>query len=148
LLCLMMAPFFSITRQGWRCLDCGPMKIWTTALRWTARLLALCMAGFILLMAVGEGFNPARLKQSELLLSVPFFITWAGLLLGWRWEGLGGLLNVGGVAAFYVVHYAVTGFGHFPRGWAFPVLGVPGLLFLGSWFLRRCAAALPAAHGQ
>ena len=44
---------------------------------------------------------------------------------------------VGGVAGFYLVHFAVTGFGRFPSGWAFPALSVPGILFLLSWFWRR-----------
>ena len=108
-----------------------------TALRWTARLLALLLAGLILLMAIGQGFNPAKLKTSELILSVPFFAVWAGLWLGCRWEGLGGILVVAGVAAFYLIHFAQTGFGRWPRGWAFPMLAVPGILFLLSWLGRR-----------
>lgn len=95
------------------------------------------MGGLVLLLAVGEGFNPAKLKASELVLSIPFFVAWIGLWLGWRWEGLGGILIITGVAAFYLVHFAQTGFERFPRGWAFPLLATPGLLFLACWFLRR-----------
>ncbi|MGO9200680.1 MAG: hypothetical protein ACLQM8_09090 [Limisphaerales bacterium] len=115
-----------------------------TVLRWAARLSALALAGLVLLMAVGEGFNPFKLKPSELALSVPFWACWLGLCLGCRWEGLGGLLAVGGVAGFYLVDFAVTGFRQFPRGWAFPALAIPGVLFLLSWFWRRRAAHSPA----
>jgi hypothetical protein len=106
-------------------------------LRWVARLSALALAGMVLLFAIGEGFNPFKLKPTELALAVPFWVCWLGFCLGWRWEGLGGLLVVAGVAGFYLVHFAMTGFGHFPRGWAFPAFAGPGVLFLLSWFCRR-----------
>jgi len=100
----------------------------TGLVRWTARLLALGMGGGIFLLAVGEGFNPARLTGPELILSVPFFVAWVGLWLGWRWEGLGGMLVVAGVLGFYLVHFAERG--RFPAGWAFPLIALPGVLFL------------------
>jgi hypothetical protein len=94
------------------------------------------MVSLVLVLAIGERFNPTKLKPTELILCVPFAVAWVGLCLGWRWEGLGGVLVVAGVAGFYVIHFAVTGFGRFPRGWAFPMFTVPGLLFLGCWFWR------------
>jgi hypothetical protein len=106
-------------------------------LRWTARLLALMLASLVLLMAIGEGFNPGRLTTAELILTVPFFVVWIGLLLGWRWEGIGGILVVAGVAGFYLIHFAQTGFGRFPMGWVFPMMAAPGVLFLVCWWLRR-----------
>jgi hypothetical protein len=107
---------------------------------WLARLSALAIAGLILLFAVGEGFHPTKLKAPELVLFVPLFLAWVGLWLGWRWEGLGGTLVVVGIAGFYLTHFVVTGFGRIPRGWAFPAIAVPGLLFLLCWFLRRNGA--------
>ena len=107
-----------------------------TSLRWFARFWGLAFAVLILALAIGEGFNPAKLKTKELLLTVPFFVAWLGLLLGWRWEGWGGILVVAGIAGFCLIHFVVTGFGRFP-GWAFPAIGVPGLLYLLSWFCRR-----------
>jgi hypothetical protein len=112
-----------------------------TALRWAARLSSLALAGLVVLFAIGEGFNPTKFKPSELALTVPFGLCWLGLCLGWRWEKWGGLLAVGGVAGFYMVHFAVTGFGRFPRGWAFPLLAAPGVLFLLCWFWSRRATA-------
>ncbi len=108
---------------------------------WLARLSALAMAGLILLLAVGEGFHPTKLTAPELILFVPLFLAWLGLWLGWRWEGLGGTLIVVGITGFYLSHFALTGFDRFPRGWAFPALAVPGLLFLLCWFLLRNGAA-------
>ena len=104
---------------------------------WLARLSALAMAGLILLFAVGEGLHPTKLQLPELILFVPLLLAWLGLWLGWCWQGLGGTLVVVGMAGFYLSHFALTGFGRFPRGWAFPAVAVPGLLFLLCWFLRR-----------
>jgi hypothetical protein len=109
---------------------------------WLARLSALAMAGLILLLAVGEGSHPAKLRLPELILFVPFFVTWLGLFVGWRWEGLGGILVLVGMAGLYLTHFALTGFGRFPHGWAFPAIAVPGLLFLLCWYLRRKGAGL------
>ncbi|PWU09424.1 MAG: hypothetical protein C5B50_27515 [Verrucomicrobia bacterium] len=111
-----------------------------TVLRWLARILALLMAGMILLFYVGEGFNPFHLTTRELILSVPLFITWIGLWLCLKWDGLGASLVMTGMAAFYLVHFAQTGFGKFPRGWAFPLIALPGLLSLASWLWRRQTA--------
>jgi hypothetical protein len=108
-----------------------------TAVRWVARFSALALAGLVLFFAIGQGFNPFKLKPTELALTVPFGACWVGFCLGWRWEGWGGLLVVAGVSSFYLVHFAVTGFGHFPRGWAVPALAGPGVLFLLCWFWRR-----------
>jgi hypothetical protein len=116
-----------------------------TCLRWTARLVALMMGGLILLLAVGEGFNPAKLTLSELVLSVPFFVAWVGLWLGCRWECVGGILVVTGVAAFCLIHFAQTGFGRFPSGWAFPLFATPGILFLASWWLHRKMFTVPTS---
>jgi len=115
---------------------------------WLARLSALAMAGLILLLAVGEGFHPTRFRLPELILFVPLFVAWLGLLLGWRWEGLGGTLIVVGIEGFYLTHFALTGFGRFPRGWAFPALAVPGFLFLLCWFLQRNRSSTCPASTQ
>ncbi len=53
-----------------------------TRMLWLARLSALAMAGLILLLAVGEGFHPTRFRLPELILFVPLFVAWLGLLLG------------------------------------------------------------------
>ena len=112
-------------------------------LRWVARRSSLALAGLVLLFAIGEGFNPIKLRPAELALAVPFWACCLGFCLGWRWEGWGGLLVVGGVVGFCLVHFAVTGFGRLPRGWAFPALAVPGVLFLLCWFWRRRTARAP-----
>jgi hypothetical protein len=50
------------------------------------------------------------------------------MLLGWRWETLGGAVTVLSLLAFYKVMYAASG--RFPEGIWFALFALPGLLFL------------------
>ncbi len=117
-----------------------------TGMLWLARLSALAMAGLILLLAVGEGFHPTKLRLPELILFAPLFLAWLGLCVGWRWEGLGGTFIVVGIGGFYLTHFALTGFDRFPRGWAFPALAV--LVVLVSAKERRCPESLASLNAK
>jgi hypothetical protein len=61
--------------------------------RWIARILGTLIALGFLTFVVAEG--PPPLSPTFLCMAVTF----AGLLLAWKWEGLGGLLILGGCAA-------------------------------------------------
>jgi hypothetical protein len=111
-----------------------------TSLRWFARFWALVLAALVLGLAFGERFNPARLHNRELLLALPFFLAWVGLLLGWRWECLGGMLVLVGIAGFCLLHFLLV---HRLPGLAFPVIAIPGLLYLVSWYFRRKSTTQP-----
>ena len=102
-------------------------------LRWTARILASVMAALILLIYVGETLGegvPSLLHMTagEILMMFAFFALWLGLLLGWKWELLGGLLTLCAVVVFYALNFLITGI--FPGGPFFLILALPSLLFL------------------
>ncbi len=102
-------------------------------IRWTARILGLILAGFVLLIFVGEALTDglagiASLTSREGLMMVAFFVMVAGLLLGWRWPLVGGALTLGGLAAFYLLDFAFSG--TFPRGATFLLFVLPGVLYL------------------
>ena len=59
--------------------------------------------------------------------------TCAGMILGWRWEGLGGTITIGSLLAFYGALRIMDG--RFPGGPFFALVAAPGLLFLFSWTL-------------
>jgi hypothetical protein len=101
--------------------------------RWIARILAGLAAVLILLIFIGEGlaegFEPIlHLSVREAMMMVAFVAMWLGLVLGWKWELVGGLLTICGAAAFYLLDYAFSG--TFPRGPFFLILASPSLLFL------------------
>jgi hypothetical protein len=103
-----------------------------SALRWTARVLSILAAGVVLLFASGEGLNLSHFTARELVLSVFFPIgVCLGMVLAWRWEGLGGGVTVASLAAFYLVERLTSS--SFPRGYALVALASPGFLFLLCW---------------
>ncbi|WP_420643585.1 DUF7670 domain-containing protein [Candidatus Leptofilum sp.] len=97
--------------------------------RWLARLGSLASLGLLLLFFFGEEMNLAQLTTTEIwgLIFFPLGIT-VGMLLGWRWEILGGSVTVLSLLAFYKVMYAANG--RFPTGIWFYIFALPGLLFL------------------
>lgn len=118
-----------------------------TITRWLARLLGTPLALFVLVFVgahiVGDEPPPDPGVDPQVLLGImamtTLSISAAGLLVAWKWEGLGGLLSVAGVAGFYGVALAASG--ELLAGWHLPVLSIPGFLYLLAWWLGRGAAA-------
>jgi hypothetical protein len=98
---------------------------------WLARLTALLVFGLFVTYLAGGQFNYYGLNRTQTVLLITAAVALAGLPLGWRSEALGGTLNIAGVLAFYTVHIAARG--ELPGG-NFPLLGLPGVLFLISWW--------------
>jgi hypothetical protein len=106
------------------------------ALRWSARVLSILAMGVVLLFAIGEGLNLSHFTARELVLFIFFPIgVCLGMGLAWRWEGLGGGITVGSLAAFYLVERLTSL--SFPRGFALVALAAPGFLFLVCWQWAR-----------
>lgn len=88
-----------------------------TCVRWTARAVGLLVIGMVVAFAICEGFNPADLEPSEQLATIAFGTTLVGLGVAWHRELLGGLLVIGGMAAFGILGVAADG----EWGWSGPV---------------------------
>ena len=106
-----------------------------SSLRWIARVCSILSVGVLLLFFVGEGFNPTKVAPREWvgLLFFPFGVV-VGLMLAWWREGLGGVISVGSLLAFYVL-YGLLLSGAIPRGSAFLLFAAPGGLFVVCWML-------------
>jgi len=109
-------------------------------IRWITRVGALIAAGLILLIFIGEGirdgFGPLlNLTLRESLMMGAFFAVWLGLLVGWKWELLGGSLTICGLIAFYLLDFLFSG--TFPRGPYFLLFSSPGFFFLYVGLLAR-----------
>jgi len=107
----------------------------TLTIRWIARVWSIASLGFVLLIAVGELIYPhspapATFRDLAGLFLFPFG-TCVGMILAWRWEGLGGGVTIGSLVAFYAALRLMDG--RFPRGPYFGLLAAPGILFLLSW---------------
>ena len=100
-------------------------------LRWVARGTALLMFATFAAFFLGEHVNYSALNRTQAILMIAVFIALAGLVIGWHSELLGGTVNIAGVLAFYSIHFAARGSWP-PR--TFPLLALPGLLFLFCWW--------------
>ncbi len=109
-------------------------------IRWIARIGAALIAGMILIIFIGEGisegFGPLiQMSLRETAMMAAFIIVFLGLIIGWKWEILGGSLIVGGMAAFYLLDFLFSG--TFPRGPFMLVILLPGLLYVYSGKLNK-----------
>jgi hypothetical protein len=115
----------------------------TVWMRRIARVWSLIVIGFTLFMAVAHIVSPepemaVDYPPIENLLPVIMVLSVAGLAIAWRWEGIGGAINVG----FFVVHLGLYWIirGRFLPLMAFPMFAavvIPGVLFLICWWRMR-----------
>ena len=118
-------------------------------LRWIARIWSIVIIVFTLIMLIGYAVNwvqtgtadPHAMEDYpaiENLIPLTLILSVLGLGIAWRWEGLGGAINIG----FYLVNLAV----HFcmisPRPYPYIIaiaVPTPGILFLVCWWISRKA---------
>ena len=103
--------------------------------RWTARIAGTLMALFFLAFFVGEGFpNIFRLHWRESLSVLAMSAVVVGLLLAWKWEGVGGAIALAAMVLFMLL----VGM----RGGRTSLLLLPaaiGLLHVVCWWRLRSA---------
>ena len=105
-----------------------------TALRLLARIWSILSIGLAIMFILGEGMGPF-FNMRDWVLFLFFLGTYAGMIVAWRWEGLGGLITVGSLAAFYLTHRLFSP--GFPRGFWFFAFAAPGFLFLLCWLWTK-----------
>jgi hypothetical protein len=106
-----------------------------STLRWLARSVSIFALGMATALILGLVLTPSPLEALEW---VQFSLTTAvclGLVLGWWWEGTGGLVVVAGLMVLNAVN--VIAQGTFPEAWTLALMSVPGLFFLLTWLRMR-----------
>ncbi|MHC4623143.1 MAG: DUF7670 domain-containing protein [Planctomycetota bacterium] len=111
-------------------------KAWlSTAIRWAARTLSGLLAALMLSIVLCHAFSPEGLPNpftqppDVQLEFAGMLLMWSGWILGWKWEGIGGLLALCGIMIFHVVEAKIwLGYG---------LADLVGILFLLSWWLRK-----------
>ena len=120
-------------------------------IRWSARVLGLIMAGFLLLMFIGESlesnFNPLS-EPIEPIAAIGLALMGiyvVAMFLALKWERVGSFLGVAALGGFFVIMFLgllpgnVSG-GFSTKGVLNPVflaLWLPILLYLLCWGLER-----------
>jgi hypothetical protein len=96
------------------------------------------LATLVFLLAIGEGFNPAKVTIEEALMMMGFLAAWLGFIVGWKWEGTGGALVIGGLLWHCVFEYVLRG--TMFLGFWITLPALPGVLYLVSWWRTRPSA--------
>jgi hypothetical protein len=111
-------------------------------MRWmrrVARIWSIVIIGITLVAAIAHIVVPepegTDYPPIENLLPVVMFLSVLGLAIAWRWEGVGGAINVGFFLALLGLYWII-------RGKFFPLRAlpmflaavVPGVLFLVCWW--------------
>jgi hypothetical protein len=128
-------------------MDGQDKKVKLTPLQWVARIWSVFIFIFALIILIGEVAFPHTGQDYppiENLLPLLMFLSVASLGLAWKWELLGGLLNVLFFLANYILYWVIN-------ARPFPIKGlaplslavVPGILFVISWWRSR---PVPAAE--
>ena len=116
-------------------------------MRWAARVWSLVIIGSTLVVIIAHTVlpepNAADYPPIENLLPLLMCLSVVGLGVAWRWEGLGGAINVGFFLANLALYWAIRGKSMPLRAVASlsPVV-VPGLLFLACWWRARSRGSL------
>jgi hypothetical protein len=108
------------------------------AFRWGARGWSILSTIFVLIFAVGEGFGnqgPGPSAQEWVGLALFPIGVCVGLALAWYREGLGGILALGCLVAFYAWNLLRSG--SLPHGPFFLLIGAPSLLFIAARLQTR-----------
>lgn len=107
------------------------------ACRWTARLLAVASALFVLAFAWGEPSSARALTVQEIILIALLILALVGNLAAWRWELTGAAIALVSTLAFTAIELARHG--PLPGPWLLGVMAAPAILYVCSWLLRRRA---------
>ncbi len=118
------------------------------ALRWTARVLSVVIAGFFLFMFIGESLGSpgdlARIRPIEVLHLGLWALYIVGVLLALRWERTGLYVAVGGLTAFFVLQ-AIRGGLQAMLNPFLLAMWLPLLLYRLCWGLEGGAPRSPGA---
>ena len=113
----------------------------TTAMRWTARILALLAVGLFVFFAIDLGarvFPTLRWGPQGIPLLVVLGVALAGVLVAWRWELVGGIMTVAGVAGIMALVCLGSGTDMLFCAFLFTLpLLIAGALYLGCCWRTR-----------
>lgn len=125
---------------------------WTILItRWLARGLSVLSIGTLAMFVAHDVPTPSRVTFAEglALMFFPLGVV-IGMIVAWKWEGIGSSLGLTSLALFYGVYRFLLS-NHFPTGWWFLIFSLPLFIFLATWIVsrttpRRNNADLPGNH--
>lgn len=118
----------------------------TKWMRRVARVWSILIIGITLVMIVGHAVLPepgaTDYPPIENLLPLLMCLSVIGLGVAWRWEGLGGAINVGFFLANLGMHWAIRKFLPLRAVAILSLAVVPGILFLAYRWRTRSRSSV------
>lgn len=118
-------------------------------LRWTARIVGLLSIGIFLAFFIPDWLTRGRVpvEGERIPMTIALFMSFVGLLIAWKWDGIGGILAVVSIVAFAALGLQTPG-----KPGGIILLGVmyllPAVLFILSWQRRRTQDRAPRQTAQ
>jgi hypothetical protein len=71
-------------------------------LRWTARLVGLLFIGIFLTFFIADWVTKGGfpVERDRIPMTIALFMSFVGLLIAWKWDGVGGILALVSILAF------------------------------------------------
>ncbi len=117
------------------------------ALRWAARIIGTLFVVIFLTVFITESVQKGgiQVERDRVATLILLFVSFAGLIAAWKWEGLGGVLALGSLIVFAGLQLLN---GEKPGGTIVicAMYGIPALLFLLHWWWTR--GNTPRGHGK
>ena len=106
-------------------------------IRWLARIIGTLSVAVFLFLFVAECVVKGRIdiESNRILMTIFAFLAFIGLIIAWKWEGIGSAMALGALIAFNILAPASVG-----RAALFVVTGLyglPALLFVFCWWQTR-----------
>ncbi|MBC8416020.1 MAG: hypothetical protein ISS80_02610 [Candidatus Cloacimonetes bacterium] len=112
---------------------------YVTIIRWIARIWSILSLAFLLLFfgaSIISSIGTATFAFKDVLQFVFFPIGLTiGLILAWKWEGLGGIIAIGSIIGFHLQMLIKHGKPDFVL--FIELLTAPGILFVLYWILSQ-----------
>ena len=112
---------------------------YVTIIRWIARIWSILSLAFLLLFfgaSIIGSIGTDTFVFKDVLQFVFFPIGLAiGLIIAWKWEGLGGIIAIASIIAFHLQMLIKLGDLDFTL--IIELLAAPGILFILYWILSR-----------
>ena len=112
------------------------IKTTNLILKWVARVLGALLLALVFTLFIGEsasnGFpNPFGQPLSVQIEFAGMFVLLFGIIVGWKWQGPGGILILAGNMAFHIIEAKLY------INWVFGAFDLTAVLYLASWLLNR-----------
>lgn len=106
-------------------------------IRWLARIIGTLSVAVFLFLFVAESVEKGRIaiESDRIPMTAFMLLVFIGLIIAWKWEGLGGAMALGGLIAFNILAPASVA-----KGGNFVVTGLyglPALLYIFCWWQTR-----------